>query len=381
MAYFDHNATAPLSAVARDAWLTAQSEAWHNPGAGYRAAAKVRASLELERERIAALLGAEAGRLVVTSGATEAANAVFAHLASRAESPGVVLLGATEHSCVRASAEFNFPGRVERLAHDAAGRIEVAALCARLREGGVAAVAVMAANNESGVLQPWRELAVVCAERGVPYVCDAVQWLGRLPAAGLGATDFLFASAHKFGGPKGVGLLLLPAGAAGRGFVGLRGGGQQEGRRSGTENWPALAATGAALAETDSRAHGGATAQEAWKAEFEHTAVDAIPGARLVGAAAPRLWNTTLLVLPAGEAQRWVTKLDRRGFLVSSTAACATAQGRGSAVLTALGWPPEASRRALRFSAGWETSGADWAGLARALVEVQAEVGAGPVVG
>ena len=262
MAYFDHNATAPLSAVARDAWLTAQSEAWHNPGAGYRAAAKVRASLELERERIAALLGAEAGRLVVTSGATEAANAVFAHLASRAESPGVVLLGATEHSCVRASAEFNFPGRVERLAHDAAGRIEVAALCARLREGGVAAVAVMAANNESGVLQPWRELAVVCAERGVPYVCDAVQWLGRLPAAGLGATDFLFASAHKFGGPKGVGLLLLPAGAAGRGFVGLRGGGQQEGRRSGTENWPALAATGAALAETDSRAHGGATAQE-----------------------------------------------------------------------------------------------------------------------
>jgi cysteine desulfurase len=238
----------------------------------------------------------------------------------------------------------------------------------------------MAANNETGVLQPWRELAVDCRAAGVPYLCDAAQWLGKLPAAGLGAADFVLASAHKFGGPKGAGLLLLPAGALGRGFAGMVGGGQQDGRRAGTEDWPAVAATGAALAAAEATMTPADGARAAVRARFEAGLVAAIPGTRIVGTAAARLWNTTMAILPAGEAQRWVPKLDRRGFEVSTAAACASAQGRSSAVLAALGVPEGEARRALRFSAGWATTEADWDGLLRALREVHAEIGTGGVV-
>ncbi len=381
MPHFDHNATAPLRPAARAAWLEANDTDWANPGGAYRAAARVRALIDRERGRLATLLGAAEARLVLTSGATEAANAILAHLAATAPA-GALLLGPTEHSCVRAAATHHFPGRVELLPADRAGVVDRAALGARLASGGVAAVAVMAANNETGVLQPWREIAADCRAAGVPYVCDAVQWLGRLPAAGLGAADFLFASAHKFGGPKGAGFLLLPDGPAARGFAAQRGGGQQGGRRAGTEDWPALAALTAALAEAEAElAAGDVVGRAGWRDCFEADLQAALPGVRFAGAEAPRLWNTSLAVLPAGESTRWIPKLDRRGFSVSTTAACAAAQGHGSAVLAALGFAPAETRRALRFSAGPETTEADWRALAAAVLAVRDEIAAGgPVV-
>lgn len=373
MAYFDHNATTPLTAAARAAWLAAQDDAWQNPGGVYRSAARVRVRLDEARERLAALCGAEAGRLVFTSGATEAANAVLAHLAAR---PGRLLLAATEHSCIRSAAERHFPDRCRWLRLDAAGLLDRAAWRDQLAAGEVAAVAVMAANNETGVLQPWRELAADCRAAGVPYVCDAAQWLGKLPASALGGADYVFASAHKWGGPKGVGLLLVPAGGGGRDFRGLLGGGQQEGRRAGTEDWPAVAALAAALEEAEAQ-----TAQAAVRAEerdhFEQQLCAALPGAQIIGAGVPRLWNTTMVVLPEGEGQRWVVKLDRRGHEVSTAAACSAAQGRSSAVLAALGVPAAAARRALRLSAGWATTDAERHALLAALVEVRAEIAAG----
>lgn len=381
MAYFDHNATAPLTAVARSAWLTAQEQAWHNPGGGYRAAARVRALLDRETERLGALLGAKPSRVVATSGATEAAYSVFAHLARCSRPTDRVLVGPTEHSCVKAAAEFHFPGRVEFLVTDSAGRCDPAAIRGRLQSGGVVGVATMAANNETGVLQPWTEIATSCAEFEVPQVCDAVQWVGRLPAHGMASAGYVFGSAHKFGGPKGVGFLLVPEGSADGGFRSLLGGGQQGGRRAGTENWPGVAAMVAALAEAEATLVNGTADRQRWKEAFEAALPEHVPGIRIVGAAAPRLWNTVLAVLPAGDSQRWVTKLDRRGFEVSTTAACAAARGRGSAVLAALGWSPGESRRALRFSSGRETTEADWRGLLAALAAVRAEVGDGFVVG
>ncbi len=377
MAYFDHNATAPLAAAARQAWIAAQDDAWQNPAGAYRSAARVRALVDRERARLAAMLGAAPEQVVATSGATEAANTVMAHLAGNSERRWRILINPTEHSCVRLSAERHFAGRIEWLPLSAEGRVDPATVRERLSAGDVAAVVVMAANNETGVLQPWRELAVECHSAGVPYVCDAVQWLGRLPAAGLGTAGFVFGSAHKFGGPKGTGLLVLPSGGAGADFRFLVGGGQQGGRRAGTEDWPALAAMVAALAEAEGLCATEIAVRTGWRARFEAGLCASVAGGRIVGAGTERLWNTSMAVLPAGESQRWLTKLDKRGFEVSTTAACASAQGRSSAVLAALGVPETDARRALRFSAGWETTEADWLGLLEALGEVWREIGAG----
>lgn len=377
MAYFDHNATAPLAGVARAAWLQAQDEAWQNPSSGYRAGARVRALLERERGRLAQLLECAEDLLVFTSGATEGANAAWAHLAARNPDSARVLVNPTEHSCVLEAARRWFPGRVELLPVDGSGVVDRSAMEARLTAGAVAAVAVMAANNETGVIQSWRECAALCQARGVPYFCDAVQWLGKLPAGGLGAADFVLGSAHKFGGPKGTGFLKLPAGPWGRGFASLAGGGQQDGRRSGTEDYPAVAAMVAALAKAESGQVLHESVRLQWRAQFEAAAGVALPGIRIVGAGADRLWNTVLAILPEGGQARWLTKLDRRGFQVSTTAACSLARGRTSAVLAALSVPAAEAGRALRFSAGWDTRPEDWQALLAALVEVRAEIAAG----
>jgi cysteine desulfurase len=379
MAYFDHNATAPLEPAAREAWLVAQRQDWQNPGAAYRSAARVRALIDQEREKLGDLLGAAAGRLVFTSGATESANAALAHLA-RIHPAGRILISSTEHSCVRQAAQRHFAGRVEVLAADAAGVIDCATLKRRFGDGEIAAVAVMAANNETGVLQPWREIAAACRDAGIPYLCDAVQWLGKLPANGLGAADYVFASAHKFGGPKGVGILLVPEGTGAGEFAYLVGGGQQSGRRAGTEDWPALAAMGAALAAAERKAGAQAEGRAALRDQFEAGLLEAFPGVLIVGRETARLWNTSMAVLPGGEGQRWVLKLDKQGFEVSTAAACSAAQGRSSAVLESLGVPAAEARRALRFSSGWETTATDWAALLAALAMVQHEIGPGGVV-
>ena len=381
MAYFDHNATVPLTAVARAAWLQAQEEAWQNPASGYRAGARVKALLDRERARLAQMLECAEDLLVFTSGATEGANAFWAHLAAHEPATARVLLNPTEHSCVLAAAQRWFPGRVELLPVDADGVVDRAAWRARLAAGGIAAVAIMAANNETGVVQPWRECAADCRAAGTPFFCDAAQWLGKLPAGGLGRADCVVGSAHKFGGPKGVGFLKLPAGPLGRGFVSLAGGGQQGGRRSGTEDFPAVAAMAAALAEAETSLVLQETSRLQWRAQFEAAARAALPGIRIMGSGADRLWNTVLAILPEGENTRWLTKLDRHGFQVSTTAACASAAGRSSAVLAALGVPPDQARRALRFSAGWATTPADWQALLAALVEVRQEIVDGAAVG
>ncbi|MFT3828358.1 MAG: aminotransferase class V-fold PLP-dependent enzyme [Opitutaceae bacterium] len=376
MPYFDHNATAPLEPAAREAWLVAQRQDWQNPGGAYRSAARVQALIDRQREQLGGLLGAAPGRLVFTSGATEAANTALAHLA-RAYPAGRLLLARTEHSCVRAAAARHFGERLEWLAQDAAGVVDLAALARRLASRGIAAVAVMAANNETGVLQPWREIAAACREAGVPYLCDAVQWLGKLSASGLGAADFLFASAHKFGGPKGIGFLITPEAVAPRDLALLVGGGQQDGRRAGTEDWPSIAALGAALLEAERKACAHARTASGLRDRFEAGLLEAIPGAQVVGRGVGRLWNTSMAILPAGEGARWVLKLDKRGFEVTTAAACSAAQGRSSAVLEALGVPAVDARRALRFSSGWETTPADWAALLGALAQVRTEIGAG----
>jgi cysteine desulfurase len=372
MPYFDFNATTPLHPAAFAAWRETTEQAWQNPSSPYRAAARAHALLEDARERLATLLGGDAEDYVFTSGATEANNAVFTHFARSAPATARVIVSAVEHPCVLEAAETWFPGRVTRLACNEQGVVRLEALDEALRTGGAAVVSLMAANNETGVLQPWREAQALCRARGAPFHCDAAQWLGKLPAETLADCDFLTGCAHKFGGPKGVGFLKVAASYAG--FRGQRGGEQEHGRRGGTENVPGIRALVAALEAVAPRL---APEQAVWteaRARFEAGLENAVPGAVVVGADAPRLWNTTMFLAPRHENLRWVAALDRRGCQVSTGSACATGHDGPSHVLAALGVSPDAARRAVRVSAGWDTTPTEWQTLIEALREVWSDL-------
>jgi cysteine desulfurase len=371
--YFDHNATMPLSPRAREAWLQAADEAWQNPSSPYRDAVRVRVRLEQAREQLAQLVGCAADRIVFNSGATEGANAVFAHWARTLPADRKVAVNPTEHPCVLEAARQHFPPEhLVGLDVDVDGVVRPEQLAALLTAGSVGAVAVMAANNETGVLQPWHEIAVLCRRRRVAYLCDASQWFGKLAASGSGEAGWIIATAHKFGGPKGAGFLVLPAQA--EGFRSQRGGEQERGHRGGTENYPAVAAMVAALTEAESAKVLFETGRRRWRDAFVAQVRAALPGARVVGIGAERLWNTVSLLLPQGESHRWVAKLDKRGFQASTGSACATGKAGPSHVLAAMGLTADEARRVIRLSAGWETTEEDWRRLAAALTETDAEL-------
>lgn len=263
---------------------------------------------------MAALVGGRPADIVWTSGATEANNTVLFH--AGAAGSGEAWISAVEHPCVLAGAGRWFPGRHRLIPVDPQGRVEAGWLAERWAEGlRPALVAVMAANNEIGVLQSWRDVGAWCRERSVPYFCDAAQWLGKLPAQGLGEVDFITGCAHKFGGVPGVGFLKCPPTLRGL----LVGGPQEDGRRAGTENVPGALACAAALEAREQAVTGVSPAERAaWKDRFEERVAGVISGLRVQGSGAPRLWNTSALLLPAVDCRRrWVVRLDKLGFLVS----------------------------------------------------------------
>jgi cysteine desulfurase len=359
--YFDHNATHPVSAVAKRAWLDAVEQYPGNPSSPHRLGQRAETALQQARERLAGFLGCGASGIVFTSGATEAANTVLAQFDD-------VMVSAIEHPCVMEPLR----GKSARLLSSAAtGVVSLPRLDGRRPQ----LVAVMAANNETGVLQPWREALAVCRGHGVPMLCDAAQWIGRLPAKGLGECDFVTGCAHKFGGPQGVGFLKCPANFPPL----LRGGPQEDGRRAGTENVAGVLAMVAALEEREDAVRGGALRERLeWRAHFEEGLAAAIPGARVLGAGVERLWNTVSVIMPETPdcRRRWVVVMDRLGFAVSTGSACASGKEKPSHVLTAMDVPPADAGRALRFSAGWETSRADWMSLLDGVKAAAREMGA-----
>ena len=376
MPYFDHNSTTPLADCAREAWLRVQAENWHNPSSPTRAGARARIRLDSYHEALAILLGGKPEEYVFNSGATEGAHAVLAHWAAKLPAGARIAVSATEHACVLAAAGRFFAGRIDWLPHDVAGVVSPDGVRAAIASGA-AGVVVMAANNETGVIQPWNAIAEACraANRGagVLYLCDATQWLGKLPGAGLGDCGaWVISSGHKFGAPKGAGFVKLPAGRAEPDFVSQGGGLQEAGHRAGTEDVAGAAALCAALGDCERTQVIWESQREGWRKGFERELAAALPGVRIVGAdtGAERLWNTVFAVMPRGEYSRWIARLEKRDIQVSSGAACATRKDGPSHVLAALGYEPEEARRALRFSAGWETTEADWASLLAALKEI-----------
>jgi len=358
--YFDHNATSPLCAAARDAWLEATARFIGNPSSPHRLGARADAALNEAREKLAARLGCAAADIVWTSGATESNNAAIQHGALTSD--GEIWISAIEHPCVIEAARRHFPKRYHLLRVTTPGVLDLAALHAELAQHRPSLVAVMAANNETGVLQPWQEVLAICRKHRVPFLCDAAQWIGKLAAAELGTCDLVSGCAHKFGGPQGVGFLKVPPGFRGM----IVGGPQEDGRRAGTENVAGVLAMIAALEEREQRIAQSDIAEKlAIRQEFESELTTALPGAMIIGAGAERLWNTVSVAMPEipDSRQRFVVKLDKLGFAVSTGSACASGKEKPSHVLSAMGVSPDTAGRVLRFSSGWETRPADWSEL------------------
>jgi cysteine desulfurase len=374
MRYLDHNATSPLLPQARQAWLDAEERYPGNPSSPHRLGTRADNALEQARQRLAAILGCSPPDLVWTSGATEACNTVLQHAA--ASPAGVACVSAIEHPAVVDSARRHFGPRLELIPADGHGVLDLEWLRRRLARGGVrpAIVAVMAANNETGVLQPWSEAAELCGAAGVDFFCDATQWCGRLPAAKLGGCAFVAGSAHKFGGPRGVGFLKCRAHAALRPL--LFGGAQQEGRRAGTENLPGVLAMIAAIEWCAQQiATGEVERRLSVREPFERNLAAAVAGVRINGGGVDRLWNTVSVIMPEADCrQRWVVKLDKAGFAVSTGSACASGSEKPSPVLAAMGLSAGEASRALRFSSGWLTPATDWQALLEAIVRIHREL-------
>lgn len=356
--YLDHNATTPVRPEAARAVAEALA-AVGNPSSVHAFGRAARRRVEDARERVAALVGACAEGVVFTSGGTEA-NA----LALRGCGRPRLLVSAVEHdSVLRARPD------AEVIPVDGAGRVDperVGALLAA--DGRPALVSVMLANNETGVIQPLAEIAARARAHGALVHCDASQAAGKMPVSVVDLdVDFLTLSAHKLGGPQGAGAVVI-AGAAELAPL-LLGGGQERGRRAGTENVAAIAGFGVA-AELAAAGLDGFSRLAAWRDAMERRVAGA--GGRAIGAEAPRLANTSCLLLPGMPAEVQVMALDLAGVAVSAGAACSSGKVRASHVLAAMGLGPEDAGCAIRVSLGWtsaeddmERFAAAWTALAR----------------
>jgi cysteine desulfurase len=362
-AYLDYNATAPLRPEARAAMIAALDQTG-NPSSIHFEGRAARACVEEARKAVAALAGASPRDVVFTASGTEAANLA---LSPGVSAPGVAPLGrlivsAAEHPCVLSGHRFA-SAEIAPVGPD--GRLDLDALAGLLEAGPPALVALHGANNETGVLQPVAEAAALTHAHGGLLVCDAAQLAGRLPLDGTQA-DALILSAHKFGGPKGAGALAILR--EGLHVVPLlRGGGQERGRRAGTENVAAIAGFGAAasaaargIAEEAERV---ARLRDACEARLKAHAPEAV----IFGAGAARLPNTLAFAAPGVSAATLLMRLDLDGVSASSGSACSSGKVAPSHVLAAMGVEPALAAGAIRVSLGWASREADVEFFGRAL--------------
>ena len=374
MVYFDYNATAPVMREAREAWLDATEKIGGNPSSMHQSGAKAAAALAEARENLAAFLGCHPLDIVWTSGATEANNMVLHHFAKKPGPAEAVWISAIEHPCVVDSTQHYFGKHARHIPVTREGVIDLDWLTIEMADTRPGLVGIMAANNETGVIQPWREALAICRQYKVPFFTDAVQWLGKMPAKGIGECDYVSGAAHKFGGPRGVGFLKVPH----RSHVTplLLGGKQEGGRRAGTENVATIVAMLAALTVREKQiANNQHILRGVWRDNFERELLRTVPEATIVGAGQPRLWNTVSALMPEGDRKlQWVIRLDKAGFAVSTGSACTTGKEEPSHVLGAMGFKAAQAVRAVRFSGGWETTEADWDALVKAVAKVHGEM-------
>jgi cysteine desulfurase len=366
IAYCDYNATAPVRPGAEEA-LARALKTGGNPSSVHAAGRAAKATLESARETVGRALGARARDVVFTSGATEAL-----HLAIDAarDSYGDLIVSEIEHDALwEATRDFD---EMAPLRVTADGVVDLAHLDELLEVAKRPLVAVMLANNETGVIQPIAKVAARVRQAGGLLLVDASQAAGRIAVdiAALDAT-YLVVSSHKMGGPPGAGALVLASGAP---FASTRrGGGQEQGRRPGTENVPAVAGFSAAFAvDIIAESVRSAGLRDRFEEQLRRRHADAV----VFGSVAHRLPNTSLFALPGAPAELALIALDLEGVALSSGAACSSGKVKSSRVLAAMGVAPALAKSALRASFGWASSEDDVDRLLAALDKVRARLGA-----
>ena len=358
--YLDHNASTQIRAEVLDAMLPYLREHYGNASSAHAFGQEARGAVEEARAKVAALLGATASEICLTGGGTESDNmgVIGGARALRAKGAHVVTT-AIEHDAVRHAADqLEREGfTVTRVAPGPDGRVTADAVAAAIRPDTIL-VSVMAANNETGVIQPMAEIGAVCASKGVAFHSDAVQAAGKIPIdVKAWQTTMLTITAHKFYGPKGAGALYIR-----RGFrpEPLQVGGEHErGRRAGTENVPAIVGLGKAceLALADLPAYAAQVGALRDKLEMGLTA--RVPRVVRHGASAPRVANTAHMSFVGAEGEHLILSLDMKGICVSSGAACKSGSSHPSHVLMAMGVPASVAQSAVRFSLGRCTTEAE----------------------
>lgn len=373
-AYLDYNASAPLLSEARAAMLAALDTA-ANPSSVHSEGRAARRIVEEARREVAALVNAKPEHVVFTSGATEAAATLLTpdwRMGRGALRMSRLYVCEADHPCLLAGGSFS-PERVTRIGVDGQGVIDLAAFKAALdahdSAEGLPLVAVHAANNETGVVQPFARIAALVKAAGGVLALDAVQAAGRMPLdIAAGCADFLILSSHKIGGPKGAGAfvgasdLMMPKPL-------IAGGGQEKGHRAGTENLPGIAGFGAAARQAGENL-GRIDAVRAMRGGVEDAILAAAPDARIFGRTTERLANTVFFAIPGIKAETAQIAFDLAGVALSAGSACSSGKVGPSHVLKAMGYTD--TEGALRVSIGQETTDAEIQLFAAALSDLLA---------
>ena len=370
MIYADYNATAPMRPEARDAVLAALALGAANPSSVHQSGRAARAVVEKARGQIGAAIGSRAADILFTSGGTESLALAIQGAVLALDGKATLIVSAIEHEAAsKAAAYAGVP--VETAYVGADGRVDLADLGARLAVWdrdlkGTPILVLMLANNETGILQPVAEAAALVRAASGLTVCDAVQAFGKVQvnAALLGA-DYIALSAHKIGGPQGVGALWHRAGAPLKALQ--YGGGQERGLRSGTENVAGIAGFGAAAeaAVRDLPKYAAlAKPRDAMEARLK-----AEGGVTVIGEGSPRLAGTSNFARPGFRAETQVMALDLAGVCVSAGSACSSGKVKRSLVLLAMGADDALAESAIRTSFGWDTKPEDFERVADAWLE------------
>ncbi|XLP36125.1 cysteine desulfurase family protein [Brevundimonas vesicularis] len=352
--YLDFNASALVRPEVQDVMARALADNG-NPSAVHAAGRRARARVETARAQVGELVGADPTAVVFSSGGTESnAQALASALAAGCKR---VIVSATEHPCV-AEAALASGAPVEVLPVDGRGLIDLAWLAEALARPGRAVVAIHHANNESGVIQPIEQAAALVRAAGGWLHVDAIQSAGKVPVdiRALDA-DSLTLSAHKLGGPQGVGALVLKEGLAGVRII--HGAGQERGLRAGTENVPGIVGFGTA-ADCAARDLAEVQSHAAWRDGAEARVRAA--GATIVGGGAPRLPNTLFMAVEGWDSPQQLITLDLAGVMVSAGSACSSGKVKPSRAMSAMGLDRLATG-GVRISGGWSTVEADWTGF------------------
>ena len=356
--YLDWNATTPLRPEAREA----MAAAWNlsgNPSSVHAEGRLARRWIEDARAAVAGAVGALPRNVVFTSGGTEANALALTPGLRRGSGPPVerLLVSAIEHASVLAGGRFP-RDTIGTIGVTGAGLVDPDHLRATLAEGPPALVSIMLANNETGALQPVKEAGEIVHEAGGLLHVDAIQAPGKIPfdINSIGA-DLVTLSAHKAGGPKGTGALVLADGLSGLEPL-LRGGGQERGHRAGTENVVGIAGFGAAVTASMGALQSDAARLESLRSRLE-SGLRQTPSTIIFADQVPRLPNTTLFTVPGLKAETAVIGFDLAGIAVSSGSACSSGKVQPSHVLEAMGLGPELAKGGVRVSLGWSTSSAD----------------------